>query len=158
MGRLDFNSCGLLLLTNNGDLANRLMHPRYELEREYAVRVIGELSDETRERLLAGVELADGPARFNSLSDGGGEGTNHWYKVTLGEGRNREERHGREREQLHGIGFVRKEGGAAARGPEAVALVADGCRRSVATGFLAAGMGSIRPWRRASASFSAAPG
>lgn len=90
VGRLDFNSCGLLLLTNNGDLANRLMHPRYELEREYAVRVIGELSDETRERLLAGVELADGPARFNSLSDGGGEGTNHWYKVTLGEGRNRE--------------------------------------------------------------------
>lgn len=90
VGRLDFNSCGLLLLTNNGDLANRLMHPRYELEREYAVRVIGELSDDLRERLLAGVELEDGQARFNSLADGGGEGTNHWYKVTLSEGRNRE--------------------------------------------------------------------
>jgi len=68
------------------------MHPRYELEREYAVRLVGELTAEQRERLLAGVELEDGVARFNSVFDKGGEGTNHWYHVTIGEGRNREVR------------------------------------------------------------------
>lgn len=92
VGRLDFNSCGLLVVTNNGDLANRMMHPRYELEREYAVRILGELTDEQKQQLLDGVMLEDGPAKFNSLVDRGGEGSNHWYHVTLNEGRNREVR------------------------------------------------------------------
>ena len=92
VGRLDFNSCGLLVVTNNGDLANRMMHPRYELEREYAVRILGELTDEQKQQLLDGVMLEDGPAKFNSLVDKGGEGSNHWYHVTLNEGRNREVR------------------------------------------------------------------
>lgn len=92
VGRLDFNSCGLLVVTNNGDLANRMMHPRYELEREYAVRILGELSEEQKQQLLDGVMLEDGPAKFNSLIDKGGEGSNHWYHVTLNEGRNREVR------------------------------------------------------------------
>jgi 23S rRNA pseudouridine2605 synthase len=90
VGRLDFNSCGLLLLTNSGELANRLMHPSYGLEREYAVRVVGELPEETRKRLLSGVELDDGLASFGRLAEEGGEGTNRWYRVTLHEGRNRE--------------------------------------------------------------------
>jgi 23S rRNA pseudouridine2605 synthase len=92
VGRLDFNSCGLLVVTNNGDLANRMMHPRYELEREYAVRILGELTEEQRQQLIDGVMLEDGPAKFNSLIDKGGEGSNHWYHVTLNEGRNREVR------------------------------------------------------------------
>lgn len=92
VGRLDFNTSGLLLFTTSGDLANRLMHPRYELSREYAVRVLGELTIEAREALLAGVELEDGPARFSTFEDGGGDGANHWYRVTLFEGRNREVR------------------------------------------------------------------
>lgn len=92
VGRLDINTSGLLVFTTSGELANRLMHPRYGLEREYAVRLIGELTPEQRERLLAGVELEDGVARFNSVFDKGGEGTNHWYHVTIGEGRNREVR------------------------------------------------------------------
>jgi 23S rRNA pseudouridine2605 synthase len=92
VGRLDFNSCGLLLFTNDGTLANRLMHPRYELEREYAVRVLGQLSVEQIESLKSGIELEDGPASFSTLSDEGGEGANHWYRVTLSEGRNREVR------------------------------------------------------------------
>jgi 23S rRNA pseudouridine2605 synthase len=92
VGRLDFNSCGLLLLTDSGELANRLMHPRYELEREYAVRVVGELPAETKQRLLAGIELDDGLAAFGRLAEEGGEGTNRWYRVTLSEGRNREVR------------------------------------------------------------------
>ena len=92
VGRLDINTSGLLVFTTSGELANRLMHPRYGLEREYAVRLIGELTAEQREKLLAGVELEDGPARFNSVFDKGGEGTNHWYHVTIGEGRNREVR------------------------------------------------------------------
>ncbi len=92
VGRLDFNSEGLLLFTTSGELANRLMHPRYEVEREYSVRVVGTLTPEQERSLLEGVTLDDGVARVTSLSDEGGEGTNHWYKVTLPEGRNREVR------------------------------------------------------------------
>ncbi len=92
IGRLDFNSCGLLLFTTSGELANRLMHPRYGLEREYAVRTLGELSEEAAERLTTGIELGDGTARFLRLLAAGGEGANRWYNVTLTEGRNREVR------------------------------------------------------------------
>lgn len=92
VGRLDFNTSGLLLFTNDGTLANRLMHPRYELEREYAVRLLGALNEEQIASLTTGIQLEDGLARFTSLSDQGGEGVNHWYKVTLAEGRNREVR------------------------------------------------------------------
>ncbi|WP_246262119.1 23S rRNA pseudouridine(2605) synthase RluB [Aromatoleum evansii] len=92
VGRLDFNTSGLLLFTNDGALANQLMHPRYELEREYAVRLLGELTDEQIESLKTGIQLEDGLARFTNLTDQGGEGANHWYKVTLSEGRNREVR------------------------------------------------------------------
>jgi len=92
VGRLDFNSEGLLLFTTSGELANRLMHPRYGIEREYAVRTVGTLTPEQERALLEGVPLEDGPARVLSLADGGGEGTNHWYKLTLPEGRNREVR------------------------------------------------------------------
>ncbi|HTJ93718.1 MAG TPA: pseudouridine synthase [Pararobbsia sp.] len=92
VGRLDFNTEGLLMLTTSGDLANRFMHPRYSVEREYAVRVIGELAEGARQKLLAGVELEDGPANFLRIADGGGEGTNRWYHVALAEGRNREVR------------------------------------------------------------------
>lgn len=92
IGRLDFNTSGLLLFTDSGDLANRLMHPRYELEREYAVRIMGELTEEQVKSLTEGIQLEDGSARFNSLRDEGGEGANHWYRVTISEGRNREVR------------------------------------------------------------------
>lgn len=92
VGRLDFNTSGLLLFTNDGTLANRLMHPRYELEREYAVRLLGQLTDEQIESLKSGIQLEDGVAKFTTLSDEGGEGINHWYRVTLSEGRNREVR------------------------------------------------------------------
>ncbi|RKP52266.1 23S rRNA pseudouridine(2605) synthase RluB [Trinickia fusca] len=92
VGRLDFNTEGLLMLTTSGDLANRFMHPRYSVEREYAVRVVGELSEASRQKLLHGIELDDGPANFLRIRDGGGEGTNHWYHVALAEGRNREVR------------------------------------------------------------------
>ena len=91
VGRLDFNSEGLLLFTTSGELANRLMHPRYEVEREYSVRVMGTLTAEQERELLQGVRLDDGMARV-TLDDGGGEGANHWYKLTLPEGRNREVR------------------------------------------------------------------
>ena len=92
VGRLDFNTSGLLLFTTSGDLANRLMHPRYQLVREYAVRVLGEISIEARARLLEGIELDDGTAQFATFQDVGGDGANHWYRVSLFEGRNREVR------------------------------------------------------------------
>ncbi len=92
VGRLDFNTEGLLLFTTSGELANRLMHPRYEIEREYAVRICGELDAEHILKLQQGVELDDGIAKFSKLEDQGGTGQNHWYLVQINEGRNREVR------------------------------------------------------------------
>jgi 23S rRNA pseudouridine2605 synthase len=92
VGRLDLNTEGLLLFTSSGELANNLMHPRFGLEREYAVRVLGALTKEEKQALLDGVKLEDGVAQFGSIEDGGGEGSNCWYRVTISEGRNREVR------------------------------------------------------------------
>ncbi len=90
IGRLDFNTSGLLIFTTSGDLANRLMHPRFEVEREYAVRVQGEMTPEQMKQMVRkGVELEDGPVKFEKLSDEGGEGFNHWYRIVVKEGRNR---------------------------------------------------------------------
>jgi 23S rRNA pseudouridine2605 synthase len=89
VGRLDFNTCGLLLFTTSGELANRLMHPRFEIEREYAVRVMAHLQPEHLERLTQGIELEDGLARCVSVETRGGEGSNQWCHVVMDEGRNR---------------------------------------------------------------------
>jgi 23S rRNA pseudouridine2605 synthase len=92
VGRLDLNTEGLLLFTSSGELANNLMHPRFGLEREYAVRVLGALTKDEKQMLLSGVKLEDGMAQFGTIEDGGGEGSNCWYRVTISEGRNREVR------------------------------------------------------------------
>lgn len=89
IGRLDYNTSGLLLFTTSGDLANRMMHPRFAVEREYAVRVVGALNGNQLERLKTGIPLSDGLAHCESVEDEGGEGTNHWYRIVLKEGRNR---------------------------------------------------------------------
>jgi 23S rRNA pseudouridine2605 synthase len=90
IGRLDFNTSGLLIFTTSGELANRLMHPRFEVEREYAVRVQGQMTpDQMHQMIKEGIELEDGLVRFEQLSDEGGEGYNHWYRLVLKEGRNR---------------------------------------------------------------------
>ena len=92
VGRLDLNTEGLLLFTSSGELANQLMHPRFGLQREYAVRSLGKLSMEQKQQLIDGIQLDDGPAQFGSIEEGGGEGSNCWYRVTISEGRNREVR------------------------------------------------------------------
>jgi 23S rRNA pseudouridine2605 synthase len=93
IGRLDYNTCGLLIFTTSGELANRLMHPRFEVEREYAVRVQGEMTPEQMKQMTKqGIELEDGPVKFDRLTDEGGEGFNHWYRIVIKEGRNREVR------------------------------------------------------------------
>lgn len=89
IGRLDFNTCGLLIFTTSGELANRLLHPRFEVEREYAVRIFGTLSDEQLRQLKRGVKLSDGEAHFEVIEPQGGEGRNHWYRIVVREGRNR---------------------------------------------------------------------
>ena len=110
VGRLDLNTSGLLLLTNDGELARRLTHPSYELEREYAVRVLGEMTPEKLANLRKGIELEDGPAHFDKIEPGDnedGEGANQWYRVTLKEGRNREVRRMFESQELQVSRLIR---------------------------------------------------
>ena len=92
IGRLDLNTSGLLLFTNNGELANKLMHPSAQIDREYAVRVLGKVKEEHIKILTNGVELEDGFAKFHKVTQGGGEGANRWYRVVIREGRKREVR------------------------------------------------------------------
>ena len=92
VGRLDLNTSGLLLFTNNGELANKLMHPSAQIDREYAVRVLGKVKEEHIKKLTNGVELEDGFAKFHKVTQGGGEGANRWYRVVVKEGRKREVR------------------------------------------------------------------
>lgn len=89
VGRLDYNTSGLLLITNDGELANKLMHPSSEIEREYAVRIRGVVMEEMLQKLMKGIKLEDGYAKFDTIVDAGGQGSNHWYHVTVSEGRNR---------------------------------------------------------------------
>jgi 23S rRNA pseudouridine2605 synthase len=89
VGRLDYNTSGLLIFTTSGELANRMMHPRFSVEREYAVRIVGQLKPEQLRKLEQGIALSDGLAKCESVQDEGGEGTNHWYRIVLKEGRNR---------------------------------------------------------------------
>ena len=92
VGRLDLNTSGLLLFTNNGELANKLMHPSAQIDREYAVRVLGQVKEEHIKKLTNGVELEDGFAKFHKVTQGGGEGANRWYRVVIRDGRKREVR------------------------------------------------------------------
>ena len=92
VGRLDLNTSGLLLFTNNGELANKLMHPSAQIDREYAVRVLGKVKEEHIKKLINGIEFEDGFAKFHKVTQGGGEGANRWYRVVIREGRKREVR------------------------------------------------------------------
>lgn len=117
VGRLDYNTSGLLIFTTSGELSNRMLHPRFEVEREYAVRIIGELDVDQRKVLTQGITLEDGPAKFERLEDLGGEGLNHWYRVVIHEGRNREVRRMFEHLQFTVSRLIRTRFGAIAMPP-----------------------------------------